>query len=117
MRSHIGLIAWGSCLIALGIVATTAVLAFLNRQSITNLDEANAIEMVLPVGFAVLGALVATRQPRSAMGWLFLAISLANSIPGATTQYTRYALVTDTSAPFTPCTASRTRPGCAGWRV
>ena len=102
MRSRIGLIAWGMCLLALLIVATTAVLVFLNRASITNIDEANAIEMVLPVGFAILGALVATRQPRSAMGWLFLAISLANSIPGVTTQYTRYALVTDPSAPFTP---------------
>jgi class 3 adenylate cyclase len=90
------------CLLALLVVATTAGLAFLNRESIANIDEANAIEMVLPVGFAILGGFVASRQPRSPMGWLFLLISLANSIPGATTQYARYALITDLSTPFTP---------------
>jgi class 3 adenylate cyclase len=35
------------------------------------------------------------------MGWLFLAIAFFNALPGLTTQYTRYALVTEPTAPFT----------------
>ena len=96
------LLAWGICLLTLLVIATTATLAFLNRDSIGSISEANAIEIVVPIGYAILGALVASRQPGNAMGWLFLAIALANSIPGATTQYAHYALVTSPGAPFTP---------------
>ena len=71
-----------------------------NRQSIHDLDAANAIEIVLPIGFAILGGLVASRQPRNALGWLFLGISLANGLPGLTAQYTRFALGTQPGAPF-----------------
>jgi class 3 adenylate cyclase len=95
-------VAWGICIATLLVVAATATLTFLNRESIHGLDEATTIEIVLPIGYAILGALVASRQPRNAMGWLFLAIALANAIPGLTTQYSRYALVTDPGAPFTP---------------
>lgn len=95
-------LAWSICLATLMVVASTATLAILNIESIESPDQANAIEIVLPIGYAILGALVASRSPRNAMGWLFLAIAFFNAIPGATTQYARYALVTDTSAPFTP---------------
>lgn len=102
MRSTASVIAWGLCILTLLVVATTAALAYLNRESIRSIDEANVIEIVLPIGYTLLGALVASRQPRNVMGWLFLAIALANSIPGLTTQYSRFALVTDPGAPFTP---------------
>jgi len=95
-------VAWTIAVLTLLMVAIAALLAFVNRASIRSLDEADAIEIVLPIGFAILGALVASRQPRNAMGWVFLAIGLANVIPGAATQYARYAIITDPQAPFTP---------------
>ena len=94
-------IAWSVCIATLLVVAATAGLVILNRDSIRSLFEASPIEIVLPIGYAILGWLVASRQPTNAMGWLFLAIAFCNAVPGLTTQYTRYAQFTDTAAPFT----------------
>jgi class 3 adenylate cyclase len=93
-------VAWALCVLTLLIVAAAILLVIVNRQSIHDLDAANAIEIVLPIGFAILGGLVASRQPGNALGWLFLGISLANAIPGLTAQYTRFALGTQPGAPF-----------------
>ncbi len=94
--------AWGICLITLAVVAGAIGLAIVNLDAIHDVDEANAIEIVLPIGFAILGGLVASRQPGNALGWLFLAISFCNGLPGLTSQYTRFALVTEPGAPFSP---------------
>jgi class 3 adenylate cyclase len=91
---------WSLAALILAVVATTTVLAFLNRESIHDIDQANLIEIVLPIGLAFVGGLVASRLPANPLGWVFLAISLANAIPGATIQYTRYALVTQPGVPF-----------------
>jgi hypothetical protein len=93
-------VAWSATGLILAVVATTSVLAFLNRESIHDIDQANLIEIVLPIGFALVGGLVAARLPSNPLGWVFLAISLASAIPGAATQYTRYILFTDPGAPF-----------------
>jgi class 3 adenylate cyclase len=95
-------LAWGTCFFTLAMVVAATVLAVLNRESIHNLFEANVVEIVVPISWAVLGGLVASRQPRRAMGWFFLAIALANAIFGLTTQYARYAMVTAPDAPFSP---------------
>jgi class 3 adenylate cyclase len=95
-------VAWGICLITLAVVASAIVLVIINREFIRDVDQANAIEIVLPISFAILGALVASRQPANVLGWLFLAISLTNAIPGLTAQYTRLALVTHPGAAFSP---------------
>lgn len=95
-------LAWGICFLTLAVVVAATVLVVLNRASIHNLYEADVVEIVLPVSWAVLGGLVASRQPRNAMGWLFLAVALANAIPGLTIQYARYAVLTAPEAPFTP---------------
>lgn len=76
------LIAWSTAILALLLAAATVLLAYANRASIGNLTDANAIEIVLPIGYATLGALVASRQPRNAMGWLLLAIGVAAGVTG-----------------------------------
>jgi len=93
-------LAWAICLVTLAVVVGAIGLAIVNFDAIHDIDQANAIEIVLPIGFAILGALVASRQPRNALGWLFLAISFCNGLPGLTAQYTRFALVTEPGAPF-----------------
>jgi class 3 adenylate cyclase len=95
-------LAWTLCVASLLIVAGAAGLVIVNRDAIDDIEQANAIEIVLPIGFALLGGLVASGQPRNVLGWIFLVISIANGIPGLTDQYTRYALVTQPGAPFSP---------------
>jgi class 3 adenylate cyclase len=94
-------LAWGACLVTLGVVAATSVLVLLNLQTIRNLDEANLIEIVPSLSAALLGGLVASRQPRNTLGWVFLVLAVLNALPGVTGQYTRYALITQPGAPFT----------------
>jgi class 3 adenylate cyclase len=98
---RLSLLAWGLCLATLGVVAATAVLVLLNLATIRNPDEANLIELVLSVSFAVLGALVASRQPANALGWVFLSMAVVLSLSGLSWQYTRFALLTSPGAPFT----------------
>jgi class 3 adenylate cyclase len=97
-----GVLAWSITGLTLAVVAAAAFLVFVNRDTIHSLEQANIIEIVLPIGFALLGGLVASRLPGNLIGWIFLAISLMNAIPGATTRYSRYALVTQRGAPFSP---------------
>src|SRR5436190_1201019 len=103
MRSfRAGAVAWSLTGLALALVGMTCALVFLNRASIHSLDDANSIEIILPIGFALVGGLVASRLPANPLGWIFLAISLANAIPGTAIQYTRYAVLTQPGAPFSP---------------
>jgi class 3 adenylate cyclase len=95
-------LAWGTCLLTLLVVVAATVLAIINRDSIHSPGEANAIQIVLPIGFSILGALVVSTQPRNALGWIFLAIALASGLPGVTGQYTRFAQITQPGAPFSP---------------
>ena len=101
MTARARLIAWSACVAALAVVAASVGLLILNRDTIDSLAEANVVEIVLPVSYAILGGLVASRQPQNPVGWLFLAVAFFNALPGVTTQYTRYALVTEPGAPFT----------------
>lgn len=100
--SRAALLAWSICAVTLAIVTSSIVMVFINRASIHNVDEANLVEIVLPCGFALVGGLVASRLPGNPLGWVFLAISLSNGIPGAAQQYTLYAVVTHPGAPFSP---------------
>jgi len=102
MRSRAALAGWAICVLTLLVVATTITLTVLNRASIQSLEQINAVEIVLPISYAILGGLVVAQQPRSALGWLFLAIAFFNAIPGATTQYTAFALITQKGAPYSP---------------
>ena len=96
------MLAWGFSLLTLTVVAAAIVLVVINRESIDDPDQANVIEIVLPIGFAILGGLVASRQPGNALGWLFLAVSLTSATPAITAQYTRLALITEPGIPFSP---------------
>lgn len=52
--------------------------------------------VVVCVGYALLGALIASREPQNPIGWLFLAIGLFELISqGLALQYAIYALVID----------------------
>ncbi|MDQ2960864.1 MAG: hypothetical protein M3R48_07420, partial [Candidatus Dormibacteraeota bacterium] len=92
-------LALGIAVVAIGAAVATAVLAVVNRRSLPNLDGADPIAIIVPLGLTAVGYLVATRQPRNPTGWLFLGIALLSALQGAEDQYARFALVTNHSVP------------------
>jgi signal transduction histidine kinase len=91
-------LAIASGLLGVGTALGTAVLAYLNRQSLPNLDAADPISIVVPLGVCGVGALVASRHPRNPTGWLFLFAGIVGGLQGVEDQYARFALVTHAGA-------------------
>ena len=87
-----------AALIAAGVAvlgaAGTIALVVVNASTIKSPDAADPISIVMPLTFAVVGALVAIRQPRNATGWLFLVIAVVEGLDGIADQYARLGLVT-----------------------
>ena len=85
----IGRIAWGTLLVFL---VGAAVGLWLQVQ---NVGWAAATEDLLYIvifsSFGVVGALVASRQPRNAIGWIFLAITLTVEMAFLSDTYARLA--------------------------
>jgi signal transduction histidine kinase len=82
-----GRLAWPLAGLGLAAVAATATMVFLNRSAIHSVDDANPIELVLPIGYAVMGGLIAARRPRNPIGWIFLGIAIFAGWPGFAQQY------------------------------
>jgi lysylphosphatidylglycerol synthetase-like protein (DUF2156 family) len=102
MSDRTGRLAWALAALALAIVAATATLVFLNRHAFHSIDDANPIELTLPIGYALMGGLVASRQPRNPIGWMFLGIAVFGAVPGLGSQYVlRSHLVANGTLPLT----------------
>jgi signal transduction histidine kinase len=67
--------------------ATTAALVVANRSAIHSLRLADPVEIILPLGYATIGALLASRNPGNPIGWIFLGIGIFTGLPGIATQY------------------------------
>ena len=76
--------------LSLLLAASTVVLRWLGRG--VPAGEYWAFNACVAVGFAMAGAVIATRRPANAIGWLFLAGGVGNGITGAATTYAAYAL-------------------------
>ncbi|MFL5737735.1 MAG: histidine kinase [Actinomycetota bacterium] len=81
-------LAWPIAILCLLVCATTATFAFLNRSAIHSLDKADPTEVIVPIGFAIIGAMLASRLSRNPIGWIFLGIAFFAGVPGIATQYT-----------------------------
>ena len=75
-------LAWGLCLLFVRDVAPHASPSYLSGSG--NLDQAL---VVLASGYAVVGALVAIREPRNAVGWLMLVIAISFALQGLVDVY------------------------------
>ncbi len=93
-RGRTTALAFGLGALAISAAAATATLAVLNRASLPDLDAADPTSIVIPIGIGVVGALVASRQPRNPTGWLFLFIAVVGGLQGVEDQYVRFAVVT-----------------------
>jgi signal transduction histidine kinase len=87
-------LAIGLAAVALAGSAATIALAIANRRHLANLDAADPIAIVVPLGFAAVGGLIAARRPQNPIGWLFLAIAIVSGLQGVGDQYVRYAELT-----------------------
>src|ERR1035437_8460108 len=69
----------------------TGALGIANRASFHNLGDAvsDLPSAVVPIGFGIVGALVASRQFRNATGWLFLFVGLVAGLQGVAAEYAR----------------------------
>jgi signal transduction histidine kinase len=66
---------------------TAVALAIANRSAIRAVGQVDTVDLVLPIGFAVIGVLLASRTPRNPTGWIFLGIALIGAISGIVTHY------------------------------
>jgi signal transduction histidine kinase len=80
-------LAWSLAAVWLACWLVTVALLIANRSAIHGYADADAIDVVLPIGFAVIGTLVASRQPRNPIGWILLSLGLLGVISGVITQY------------------------------
>jgi signal transduction histidine kinase len=80
-------LAWSLACIWLVAWVASVLLLVSNRSAISTFSEFDAVEMILPIGFAIIGALLATRKPHNLIGWIFLGIAIIVSLSGVVTQY------------------------------
>ena len=85
-----------ACLAALAVATSAATigLAVANRRHLPDIDAADPIAIVLPLGFAAVGGLIGARRPHNPIGWLFLATAIFSGLQGVGDQYVRFALLT-----------------------
>ena len=72
-----GRLAWSLAALWLLTWLVTVGLALSNRSAFHAFDDADPVSIVLPIGFAVIGTLVASRTPRNPIGWIFLVTALS----------------------------------------
>src|SRR5215203_2339421 len=97
MNRPTGWLAWSLCALSLTFVIVWALFRFLNTPTPTGINLSPLLAEIwgylLFVSFAAVGALVASRQPRNTIGWIFCAIGLFLTSSGASGQYAIYAVV------------------------
>src|SRR5215213_5320084 len=90
-------LAWSLCALSLTFVIVWALFRFLNSPTPTGINLSPLLAEIwaylLFVSFAAVGALVASRQPRNTIGWIFCVIGLFLTSSGAGGQYAIYAVV------------------------
>jgi two-component system NarL family sensor kinase len=100
MSRPTGLLAWSLCALSLTFVIVWALFRFLNFPTPT--PEQGVYLWTLPleiwgllvsVLFTTIGALVASRQPKNTIGWIFCAMGLLFTSSDASGQYAIYAVV------------------------
>ncbi len=100
MSSRAGVrVAWSMWALALLSFAVSGVLRLLNASTPTIEPRTPLVldfwYLLLFMSFATVGALVASRRPGNAIGWIFCYLGLSFPLVGAGEEYALYALVTE----------------------
>ena len=80
-------LAWPLGALGLLTVAATMTLVFLNRAAIHSIDQVGPVQVIIPIGYAIIGALLASRRSRNPIGWIFLGIAIFTGLLGVAQQY------------------------------
>ncbi len=91
-------LAWSLWSLSVALAAFGLFLLYLNGSFEDLLDESLGIDAVLALAFPTVGAVIASRQPRNAVGWTFCAIGLGGGASVFFAQYGVYALITNPGA-------------------
>jgi hypothetical protein len=91
-------LAWGLCALCFALTAIGLVFLGVNgttQQNTLGSPAFDAVFSVVYLAFPAVGALIASRHPRNAIGWLFLAAGLGRAVDYAFLGYATRALVAD----------------------
>jgi signal transduction histidine kinase len=80
-------LAWSLAALAMLVVAGTVWLIVLNRSLYERFSDLPIIELIVPIGFGLVGAVVASRRPENPIGWLFLVIAVLGGVTGISLGY------------------------------
>ena len=102
-RSRAGL-AWLLFIVAIGTASAAVVFTLMSggssEPSVTSVGVGDVLYLVSFQLFSVVGVLIASRRPENAVGWLLLAIGVANGIGLLSGSYPGWALYVHPSAPL-----------------
>ena len=91
-------LAWSLWALSLASALVSVVFASLNLGTPESVSQEPLVFdvwfMLVFLSFATVGALVASRQPKNAIGWIFCALGACNSVAVASQGYAIYALLT-----------------------
>ena len=88
-------LAWSVWALSVAFAAFGLFFQYLNGSFENLLDESLGIDAVLALAFPTVGAIIASRRPGNAVGWIFLTIGLCGGAEVFTVEYGIYALVTN----------------------
>src|ERR687894_2030052 len=91
-------LAWSLWALSVALAGFGLFFLYLNGSFGDLLDESLGIDAVLALTFPTVGAIVASRRPGNAVGWIFCAIGLCGGAEVFTVEYGVHALVTNPGA-------------------
>src|SRR6266498_3065898 len=86
-------LAWGLTLLGLILLGALILIAVADHTSMSRFVSDNSFVVVFAVVFPFTGALVASRHPRNAVGWLMIGAPVFSILLTGSHAYARHALV------------------------
>src|SRR5215213_4646518 len=87
-------LAWSLCALSLALTALSLLLLALNRSDPnTHIYQYWQVDILVPVSFSIIGAIIASRLPANPLGWLFCAAACVAAVDHFSAEYALYALL------------------------